>query len=137
MARAARGRHADAAVELIDLALHGSREIAQSHCIRPSHSKLACKRVAFSDESLADRPLRAVRIAVFQITVFRGTVIICGLGTTDRPLRAVRIDVTTPVRPADGRCVHIHRGEHQRTERDRQRDHTSRKIFHSFHSICA
>ena len=96
-------------------------------------SKLARKpcRVLVT-KSLADRPLRAVRIAVLQIAVFRGTVKICGMGTTDRPLRAVRIVVIAPARPADDPGVHVHRGEHQRAQRERQRDQRSRKIFHRF-----
>ena len=72
-------------------------------------------------------PLRAVRMAVFP-----GIMPMCRLGTSDRPLRAVRIDVTTPVRPADGRGVHVDRGERHGAKRERQHDKILRKIFHRF-----
>jgi hypothetical protein len=77
------------------------------------------------DWSHTDRPLRAVRIAVF-----RGIVPMCPMDTTDRPLRAVPIVVMTPVRPANDRSVHVHRGERQSAERERKRDQIFRKIFH-------
>jgi hypothetical protein len=80
----------------------------------------------------SDRPLPAVRMAVF-----RGILPMCGMGTTDRPLPAVRMDMTTPVRPADGRGLHVYRGERHGAERERQRDQISRKIFHCFYSIRA
>jgi hypothetical protein len=76
---------------------------------------------------LTDRPLRAMPIVS---VVSRGSVIPAAL--TDRPLPAVRIDVTTPVRPADGRGVRIDRGERHGAERERQRDEILRKIFHRF-----
>jgi hypothetical protein len=66
------------------------------------------------------------------MAVFPGIMPMCRLGTSDRPLRAVRIDVTTPVRPADGRGVHVDRGDRHGAERERQDDEILRKIFHRF-----
>jgi hypothetical protein len=66
---------------------------------------------------LTDRPLRAMPIVSI---VFGGSVIPAAL--TDGPLPAVRIDVTTPVRPADGRGVHVDRGDRHGAERQRQDD---------------
>ena len=76
---------------------------------------------------LTDRPLRAMPIVS---VVSRGSVIPVAL--TDRPLPAVRIDVTTPVRPADGRGGHVDRGDRHGAERERQRDQILRKIFRRF-----
>jgi hypothetical protein len=76
---------------------------------------------------LTDRKLRAMPIVS---VVSRGSVIPAAL--TDRPLPAVRIDVTTPVRPADGRGVHVDRGDRHGAKRERQRDQILRNIFHRF-----
>ena len=76
---------------------------------------------------MTDRPRRAVLIVP---VVSRGSVIPGAL--TDGPLRAVRIDVTTPVRPADGRGVRVVRGDRHGAECERQRDEILRKIFHRF-----
>ena len=76
---------------------------------------------------MTDRPLRAMPIVS---VVSRGSVIPVAL--TDRPLPAVRIDVTTPVRPADGRGGHVDRGDRHGAERERQRDQIAKDISSVF-----